>query len=306
MNKFLLEMFATVVETRRVSTAARMLNLTQPAVSHQIKHLENYFGVPLLTRGTHGVVPTPAGELLYKHGKLILSQFDCLERAIDDMTNADEREVIIGATPTAGNYVLPCSLWTFKDRFPKGNLVLEVGGCAEMARGVLDRRIHLAVIEGAVPDTITKVSGVKYRCFTGDQLICATPVRSPWDQGKLSAEALRSAPLAIPSRAMGLGPYIDEALTTQGMSFQDLNVMSQLSGLDGMKSAVETFGGVLICMRMAVQRELRRGTYRDITPDWLRVSVPFHLLYMEDTIPPVARRFVRFIAAPEELASCWE
>jgi len=61
VNRFLLEMFATVVETRRVTTAARMLNLTQPAVSHQIKHLEAYFGIPLLARGTHGVVPTPAG-----------------------------------------------------------------------------------------------------------------------------------------------------------------------------------------------------------------------------------------------------
>ena len=306
MNRFLLEMFTTVVETRRVTTAARMLNLTQPAVSHQIKHLEAYFGIPLLARGTHGVVPTPAGEILYRHAKQILGQFDCLEREIDDLTNADEREVLIGATPIAGNYALPCSLWTFKDRFPKANLRLEVGNSADLARAVLHRTAHLAVIEGALPDSVATAPGIKCRCFTGDELICATPARGPWDKGKLTPEGLRAAPLAAPGQSGGLMPYIEQAFASQGLSLKNLHVMSQFAGLDGMKTAVENFGGVLICTRMVVQRELRRGQYRDVTPDWLRALVPFHLIYVEETLPPVARRFIRFIAAPEELASCWE
>lgn len=299
-------MFAVVVETRRITTAARMLNLTQPAVSHQIKHLESYFGVPLLARGTHGVVPTPAGEILYRHAKQILGQFDCLEREIDDLTEADEREVLIGATPTAGNHALPCSLWTFKDRFPKANLRLEVGGGAEMARAVLHRTIHLAVVEGRVPAEVAGSPGVKTRCFTGDELVCATPARGPWDKGKLTADRLKEAPLALPGKSSGLTHFIEEALATQGLGTRDLNVMGEFPGLEGLKSAVETFGGVLICTRMVVQRELRRGMYRDVTPDWFRVLVPFHLIYMEETLPPVARRFIRFIAAPEEMASCWE
>lgn len=303
MNRFLLEMFVTVVETRRVTTAARMLNLTQPAVSHQIKHLEAYFGVPLLERGTHGVVPTPAGEILYRHGKQILSQFDCLEREIDDLTNADEREVIIGATPIAGNYALPCSLWTFKDRFPKANLRLEVGTGPDMARGVLQRTIHLAVVEGAVPEAVTNATGVKCRCFTGDELVCVTPARGPWDKGRLTADTLRTAPLAVPA---SLVPYVTAPLAAHDLEVGRLNLMSHLAGLDGMKTAVESFGGVMVCTRMVVQRELRRGHYRDVTPDWLKTLVPIHLIYLEETLPPVARRFIRFIAAPEELASCWE
>jgi len=310
VNTFLLEVFATVVETRRITTAARMLNLTQPAVSHQIKHLESFFGVPLLARGTHGVMPTPAGEILYRHGKLILSQMDCLEREIDDLTNADEREVIIGATQTAGNYALPCSLWTFKDRFPKANLRVEVGNGADLARAVLQHTVHLAVVEGDVPESVASAAGVKCRRFTGDELICATPARghgySHGEKEKLTAEALRKVPVAMPGKSSGLTPYIEQALATQGLTVKDLNAMSQLSGLDGMKSVVETCGGMLICTRMVVQRELRRGLYRDVTPDWMRVLVPFHLIYIEETLPPVARRFVRFIAAPEELASCWE
>jgi LysR family transcriptional regulator, transcriptional activator of the cysJI operon len=306
VNRFLLEMFITVVETRRVTMAARMLNLTQPAVSHQIKHLEAYFGIPLLARGSLGVVPTPAGEILYRHAKQILSQFDCLEREIDDLTNADEREVLIGATPIAGNYALPCSLWTFKDRFPKANLRLEVGGSSDMARGVLHRNVHLAVIEGEVPEAVATAPGIKCRCFTGDELVCVTPARSSWDKGKLTADTLRKVPLALPGKGAGLTPYIERSLAAHGLELANLNIMSQFAGLDGMKSAVETFGGALVCTRMVVQRELRRGMYRDVTPDWLRVLVPFHLIYREETLPPVARRFIRFIAAPEEIASCWE
>jgi DNA-binding transcriptional LysR family regulator len=64
--------------------------------------------------------------------------------------------------------------------------------------------------------------------------------------------------------------------------------------------------GILVSARMAVQKELKRGLYRDVTPEWLKTPLPFHLIYAEALLPPVARRFIRFIAAPEELSSCWE
>jgi DNA-binding transcriptional LysR family regulator len=306
MNKYLLEMFVAVVETRRITSAARLLNLTQPAVSQQIRHLEAYFGVPLLTREQNGVRPTPAGEILYGRARQILSQFDCLEREIDDLTRADEREVVVGATPTAGNFVLPCSLWTFKDRFPKANLRLELGDNQELAAELLDHSLHLAIIEGEVPERVTGNPDLKCRVISADQVVLVTPARGPWDKGRLTLESLAKAPLVLPGKSAGVRMAFEAALAEQGLTVQGLNVMGQMGGLEGMKAAAEAHGGVLVGARMAVQRELKRGTYHDITPEGLKVPLPFHLAYVEELLPPVARRFIRFIAAPEELASCWE
>ncbi|MGE5675342.1 MAG: LysR family transcriptional regulator [Mycobacterium leprae] len=306
MNKYLLEMFVTVVETRRITSAARLLNLTQPAVSQQIRHLEAYFGVPLLAREQHGVRPTPAGEILYNRARQILSQFDCLEREIDELTRADEREVVIGATPTAGNFVLPCNLWTFKDRFPKANLRLELGDNQDLADQLLEHTIHLAIIEGDLPDRIGALPDLKSRTIAADQVVMVTPARGPWDKGKLTADQLQSAPLVLPGKGAGVRAVFEAKLQEQSIALGSLKVMGQMGGLEGMKAAVEAHGGVLISARMAVQKELKRGVYRDITPEWLKTTLPFHLVYAEELLAPVARRFIRFIAGPEEFASCWE
>ncbi|HEY3369164.1 MAG TPA: LysR family transcriptional regulator [Symbiobacteriaceae bacterium] len=306
MNKYLLEMFVTVVETRRITSAARLLNLTQPAVSQQIRHMEAYFGVTLLNREQQGVRPTPAGEILYNRARQILSQFDCLEREIDDLTRADEREVVIGATATAGNFVLPCSLWTFKDRFPKANLRLELGDNQELAVQMLDHTLHLAIIEGVVPERPCGTMDLKCRVISSDQVVLVTPVRGPWDKGRLTTELLGKAPLVLPGKGTGVRIAFEAALFSQGLTAQDLNIMGQMGGLEGMKAAAEAHGGVLVSARMAVAKELKRGHYRDVTPEWLKAPLPFHLIYAEELLPPVARRFIRFIAAPEELASCWE
>lgn len=305
VNKFYLEMFTTVVETQRITTAAKMLNITQPAVSHQIRHLEAYFGMPLLVRGTRGVQPTPAGQILYRHAKQILGQFDSLEREIDDLTNAEEREVVIGATPTAGNYALPCTLWAFKERFPKANLRLDIGGCVDMALRVINGSVHLAIIEGPVPEQVTATAGLKCRAIPGDELVFATPAKGGWAKGRLTMENLGQAPLVVLGKGTGVRECLEESLALQNLSMKDLSVMSQLGGLDGMKSAAEAFGGVLVCTRMAVQRELQRGTYHDVTPEPLRVTVPFHLLCFDETLSPVARRFIRSIAPSEEMTPCW-
>jgi len=305
VQRFLLEMFTVVVEARRINSAAKLLNLTQPAVSQQIKHMEAYFGVALLVRGNTGVTPTPAGEIVYRHAKQILAQFDCLDREIDDLMNADEREVVVGATHTVGNFALPCSLWTFKERFPKANIRLEVGNCGEMAKGVLDRSVHLAIVEGSVPPQVASAPGVKSRIVAGDHLVFVTPAKGPWDKGRLTPESLRQAPLVLPGRGMGMREPLDRALESFGIDPRELRVMTQIGGLEGMKSAVEIYQGVMVCTRMAVQKELKKGTFKDVTPEGWEITVAFHLVCLEETLPPVARRFIRFIAAPEELASCW-
>ena len=305
MHKFSLELFTVTIETRRLTTAAKVLNITQSAVSQQIKQMESFFGVPLLERGTNGVTPTPSGEIFYRHAKLILAQFECMEREIDDLTKEDDREVTIGATPTVGNFALPCSLWTFNDKFPKARLNLEVGGVEEMVERVLKRTLHLAIIEGPVPDHIGHTPGIKYRCISGDHLAFVTPAKGRWAKERLTLERLREVPLILPGRSTGIPPVLEKALAHHGLEIRDLQVKSTLGGWEGLKTAMEINGGVMLGTRMSVQKELQRGAYREITPAELRITVPFHLICFEEQLPPVARRFIRFIAAPEEMAPCW-
>lgn len=303
MNRYQLELFTLAVEAKKISTAARLLHLTQPAVSNQIKHMERFYGVQLLSRARDGVKPTPAGAILYRYAKEILRQYDLLDREMDDLTGAEDQEVIIGTTYTVGNYTLPCQIWTFKDRFPRANLQVEIAPVPELVRRVLDRSTTLAVIEGPVPE-LEGHPGVRIRCLGTDAVLLVASPRSAWGGARLAPDAVPAVPLVLPSAGWGVREVFMARLAEQGLAEGQLTIKAQMGGMEAIKAAVDAGAGVGVITRAAVQKELRRGVFRDITPAAWKLPISFRVFYQDEFVPGVAKRFVRFITQPEEFGSC--
>lgn len=303
MNRYQLELFALTVEAQKISTAARLLHLTQPAVSNQIKHLERFYGTALLTRAKEGVRPTPTGDVLYRYAKEILRQYDLLDREIDDLTGAEDQQVIIGTTYTAGNYALPCQVWTFKDRYPKANLQIEIASIPDLSRRLLDRSITLAVIEGPAP-ALEGHPNVLARCLYADEIILVAASRSPWSKRRLTQADLPGAPLVVPAAGWGVREVFAESLHAHGLAESALTIKAQMAGMEGIKATVEAGAGVGVITRSTVQRELRRGAFQDVTPAGWAISIGFKVFFQAEFVPSVARRFIRFVAQPEDLGPC--
>jgi DNA-binding transcriptional LysR family regulator len=306
MTNYQLEVFLTVVQVKKISTAAKLLHLTQPAVSSQIKSLENFFKASLFERTKYGVELTEPGQIVYKHAKKILASFEAMEREVDQYLNVANQYLIIGATQTVGNYAIPCSLWTFKQKYPTAKISLEIDNLQHILTQLADGQIDIAVIEGfSDSDNLDDFTVKK---ASSDELIIIYPGTDDWNETMANISSLKlltSIPLILPRAGLGLKEIFVKEAAEQNLSLEDFNTVSELGSIEAIKSAVQAGFGFSICSRMAVQKELRQDTIRELVIDGLVLPLTFKVVFKDDDfLSLLAHRFIRFIIIPDELALC--
>ena len=127
MDDHKLRVFCTVAETKSFSKASEIIHLTQPAVSLQIQALEELYETKLFDRSSSTVTLTPAGELLYKYAKHILSLYSSAEKEVGELTGLVKGSISVGASTTIGNYLLPQVICDFRKKRAKVKINLGVG-----------------------------------------------------------------------------------------------------------------------------------------------------------------------------------
>lgn len=306
MNKYQLEVFLIVAQTKKISSAAKLLHLTQPAVSTQIKALESFYKTSLFERTKQGVELTVAGEIIYGYAKKILANFEAAEREVDQLLNVDNQSLVIGATQTVGNYAIPCSIWTFKEKYPNSKISLEIDTLQSMLTKLADGHVDIAVLEGL--DESTLGSGYVMKNASSDEIILIYPGNDRWDSSfaqKESLQELTSYPFILPSPGLGLREAFSYQLLQHQMSLEDFSITSELGSIESIKNSVQAGFGFSICSRMAVQKELRQGTIKELSLEDVTMPITFKVVYRkEHFISVLAHRFIQFVAKPDELALC--
>jgi DNA-binding transcriptional LysR family regulator len=169
----LLHTFAAVAELRHFARAADRCHLSQPAVSHQIRLLEEELGAPLLNRGGRRVSLTVAGELLLEDARRILAAVERARERVQGTSTGALGRVRLGATETAGLYVLPAILDRFRRAHPHFGLTFTIGPEAELLEQVAANDLDMAVIAGGgVPGEL------QARVLGPDELVLIAPVGS--------------------------------------------------------------------------------------------------------------------------------
>ncbi|NMA67799.1 MAG: LysR family transcriptional regulator, partial [Desulfitobacterium sp.] len=136
MDTYQLKIFIAVSKFQSISKAAKALHLSQPAVSTQIKNLEEYYKGQLFERTQQGVIPTKAGEVFYQYAQKILDLQDEMEQQLEIILQHENNQIIVGASTTIGNVSLPCSIYLFKEEYPEVNIRLEIANAEEILRKV--------------------------------------------------------------------------------------------------------------------------------------------------------------------------
>jgi DNA-binding transcriptional LysR family regulator len=135
-----LRSFIAAAEEGNISRAAQRLNLTQPALSRQIKGLEEELGVSLLERGAHSFKLTPAGELLLREGRALVERGDLLVERVRGTAKAQVLRVGYSPTLTAG--ILAPAIEVFTQRHPRARVELADASSCDMVerlqKGELD------------------------------------------------------------------------------------------------------------------------------------------------------------------------
>lgn len=151
MDLRLLPTFVAVAECRHFGRAASIVNLSQPAVSHQISQLEASIGARLFNRDGRRVTLTVAGEALLEEARAILDTAARAEARLRDVTSGAVGRVRIGATATAGLYLLPDIIAAYRAAHPRYDCRLWIGSAGEIEDRVVRNELDMAVVAGARP-----------------------------------------------------------------------------------------------------------------------------------------------------------
>lgn len=301
MNLSQFDLFCQIARVKSFSKAAKLLHISQPAISAQIQSMEDYYSVRLFDRTPQGVSLTAAGTVLYDYAQKILAVHDDLERKLAMMCAASNRHLHVGATPTAGSYALACGIWTFKDKYPELDISLEIASSQNIIGKMLHKDLNLAIVEGPVEN----LKGIEQKTVFTDELIAIVPNEQPWREcTTVSLQDLLAHRLTLREEGSELHAILNYALQPLGMTYDDLKPRTIITNFDAIKSAVEAGYSVSICLRLAVQKEIRRGSLLARPIESLDSRVTYSLLYPDSDLTSVSKRFIRFIVAPGELEVC--
>jgi DNA-binding transcriptional LysR family regulator len=248
--------FCAVVERKSFSEAAERLGVTQPAVSQQIRSLEDRVGQQLLDRSGRRVEPTEAGNRLYRSAQRLLAlERQLLEEVAGDAEGPLRGQLAIGASTGPGGTVVPVVLCEFAEANPEVTVDLAISDTQTIVDRVARRELELGIV-GATP----RNRSVAYEPFFRDEVVLVCPPGHEFAGKTVSLDDLRGERLIAMQEGAGVRQVIDDELREKGMRLRDLDVRLELGLQESVKSAVEAGHGVTFISRTAVEPELARGT----------------------------------------------
>ena len=248
--------FCAVVERKSFSEAAERLGVTQPAVSQQIRSLEERFGQQLVDRSGRRVEPTEAGNRLYRSAQRLLAlERQLLEEVAGDAESPLRGQLAIGASTGPGGTVVPVLLCEFAEANPEVTVDLTISDTQTIVDRVARRELELGIV-GATP----RNRSVGYEPFFRDEVVLVCPPDHDFAGKTVSLDDLRGERLIAMQEGAGVRQVIDDELREKGMRLRDLDVRLELGLQESVKSAVEAGHGITFISRTAVEPELARGT----------------------------------------------
>ena len=283
--------FCAVVERKSFSEAAERLGVTQPAVSQQIRSLEERVGQQLLDRSGRRVEPTEAGNRLYRSAQRMLAlERQLLEEVAGGAEGPLRGQLAIGASTGPGGTVVPVLLCEFAEASPDVSVDLTISDTQTIVDRVARRELELGVV-GATP----RNRAVAYEPFFRDEVVLVCLPDHRFAGKTISLEDLRDEPLIVMQEGAGVRQVIEDELRAAGTRLRDLHVRLELGLQESVKSAVEGGHGVTFISRTAVERELEAGTLAEARVRGLEPSREISLVRASGRVSTrVADAFVAF------------
>src|SRR5712691_11848613 len=247
--------FCAVVDRKSFSLAAERLGVTQPAVSLQIRSLEQRLGTQLLDRSGRRVEPTEAGRRLYASAQKLLA---LEEQLVEDVAGGEgglTGTLELGASTGPGGTVVPILLCEFRELHPELRVRLSVSDTQTVVDQVADRELELGVVGAA-----RRHRGVVFEPFFRDEVVLACPPGHRFAGRAISLEALREEPLIVMQEGAGVRQVIEDELRRAGTRLRELEPRLELGLQEPVKSAVAAGYGVTFISRAAIEADLAAGT----------------------------------------------
>jgi DNA-binding transcriptional LysR family regulator len=283
--------FRTVVEKGSFSLAAEQLEISQPAVSLQIRALERLLGHRLLDRRGRRLSLTDAGTIVFRYANRMLTMEDELAHELDAIGHKVAGRLVIGSSTGLGEDVLPRVCAAFRRAHPDVTVSLVVQDSQSVCRRVLDGELELGVVGVAIAHR-----GLVFEPFLHDELVLIAPPDHPLaGRERVRLEELADVPLLLQQEGSGVRAVLEAALRSRGLRTRDLNVAMELGLQQSVKSAVLDGVGVTVISRLAVEREVAEGRLVALELEGPGLARDFHSVRRASrTLPRLPALFLEF------------
>lgn len=246
--------FAAVAEHLNISHAALALHLSQPAVSGQLRQLQDEFGEALYHRHGRGIQLTPAGKQLAEYAEHLRDAHRQAHAYRDALRGLARGTLRIGASTTLASYLLPYLIAEFQQRFPEVTVLTSGGNTADIV-GALES-LDVAMIEG--PPGTELPPGTGLHAWREDEIVAIVPVGHPLaaQPGQaartVGLDALAACPLVLREEGSGVRQSVEQAFGDAGVP---MHVSLMVAGVEGVKEAVRAGMGIGFVSAMAMRHE---------------------------------------------------
>jgi len=250
-----LQAFRAVAKHRSFTKAADALCMTQPAVTFQIRQLEDHFNARLFDRAGGRITLTPAGTVALAYAERILDLCDELDAKIKDLTGCEVGPLTIGASTTIAEFLLPRIVGEFKSLHAGIVPQLVVANSEVVQARVAERSLDVGFIEG---DSHLATLATDVCCEDELHVVCA-PSHPLARKKTVAVETLPGFPYIIREQGSGTREVLDNYLQKAGLSVDSLESIMEATSPEAVKGLVATGLGFTIMSSATVDKEVRLG-----------------------------------------------
>lgn len=256
INLDYLRTFVTVTEHGSFSAAADHLNLTQPAVSQQIRQLERSLGAPLIERVGRKAKPTAAGTELLAHAGRIDDAVSAAMEAVARQADGTRGRVRLGTGATACIFLLPPMLKQLRRKFPDIEITVTTANTNEVVKAIEDNVLDIGLVTLPVSGRALDITPI-----LDDELVVIAPADMALP-ARVTPQVLATTPVLLFEPGGNKRRLIDQWLARGGVS---LKPAMSLGSVEGIKELVAAGLGCAILPAMAV-RDLRQQKALAVRP----------------------------------------
>lgn len=273
-----------VIETGGVTRAAEAFYISQPAVTRRLRRLEEALGAKLVVRSGRGIVLTDEGRAVLPLARQAMRYLEQIPAAVSEVRGLLRGEIVLGASTTVGEFVLPRRLSTFAQAYPRIRVGLHIANTETIVRRVLDHSLHIGFVGLRPPSTLLVTLP-----FVHDDIVLVAAPSNPLAGRRLSPEHLPHLRLLVR----------EEGSATRTAALRSLarcRVNPEVAVGFGSNAALRTAAlsgyGVAALSRAAVADDLADGRLKPVHLAGWRCRRRFYIIRRQDRQPTKAEEIL--------------
>lgn len=291
-----MQIFLIAAETGNFSEAGRRLQMSQPAISMQIRSLEHRLNVELFHRSGRHIALTEIGHALVPMARALVNHAVSVEESIASLQGEVIGSLRIACSTTAGKYILPRLIAGYLEQYSAVQVACQLVGQEGAAETIVDSSAHILLT-----GMRKTVRDVEYRQFRSEPVILIAPPHHPWAVlGSIRVSDLPKGRFIQREASSGTQQTIVEALAEHNMSLHDLPCVMVLGNSEAICLAVAEGIGVGFVSACAAQRAIQMGELAHIAIEGLKMRQQLYMARHLHNTPTIAQAaFWDYVYAPE-------